>query len=534
MECLNLSLQYMNIRMKKLFIVTAILSLAIPIGACAQIVFPTPNQVELRTGSLTLEKEVSMYAEDTTAFYLKFFQREVLQKIPVRWKKKTSKADVRWVVDTGFPVDGYRIDITPRQMTITASDDGGFIYAIHTLRQWVERFAGRIEFTCAEVVDSPRVQWRSFMLDSGRQYQKISTIKKYIDMASLLKMNYFHWHLTEGLGWRIEIERYPKLTQIGSRVGRGEGQQGFYTQDEMREVVEYARLRNITVVPEIDMPGHAEAALFAYPEYSCFGTPIEIPLSGFTPNIFCAGKDATVRFLKDVLDEICEIFPSSYIHLGGDEAPKNNWDKCPDCQKRISEEGLRNSHDLQLWLSAEMADYLKIKGRKAIFWGDVLYKDDYPLPDNTVIHWWNYRGHKELALRNAIKRHHSVICGSNYYTYLNFPVTPWKGYEKARTFDLRDVYLNNPSDKVLDERNPFVLGMSCALWTDDGVTENLIDQRLFPRILALAEQMWHQGEAFSFECFYQRILQRKMWFESLGYTFGPSLREEVGDNYKWD
>ena len=255
------------------------------------------------------------------------------------------------------------------------------------------------------------------------------------------------------------------------------------------------------------MPGHAEAALSAYPELGCFGQPVEVPQHGFTQNIFCAGKEEVLHFLKNILDEVCAIFPSPYIHLGGDEAPKGNWDKCPDCQKRIAAMNLKDSHDLQLWFSAQMADYLKSKGRKAIFWGDVVYHDGYPLPDNIVIQWWNYRGHKELALQNAIKHHYPVICSSNYYTYLNFPVTPWRGYTNTRTFDLKDIYQNNPSDKAINQKDPLILGMTCALWTDDGVTERMIDRRLFPRILALAEQMWYQGERLDFTRFHQNKYQ---------------------------
>lgn len=181
-----------------------------------------------------------------------------------------------------------------------------------------------------------------------------------------------------------------------------------------------------------------------------------------------------------------------------------------------------------------MAGYLKEKGRKAVFWGDVLYKDGYPLPDNCVIQWWNYRGHKDLALRNALRLGYPVICSTNYYTYLNFPLTPWRGYEKARTFDLNDVYMNNPSYKATMDDNPLVLGMGCALWTDDGVKENMIDRRLFPRILALAEQMWHNGPLADFTVFYQRVQQKRGWFEKQGYGFGPALTQEVGEDYKWD
>lgn len=513
---------------------TILLLISCATAVCGQIVFPSPNRVEMQKGNLALSKKVSIYATDTTAFYLSLFRTEVLRDTPVRWQPKEANAQICCMNDSSLPAEGYRIRITPRRMTITASCEKGFVYAVQTLRQWVDGRAGKLTFACAYITDFPRMQWRCFLLDSGRQYQQVSTIKKYIDMASLLKMNYFHWHLTEGLGWRVEIKRYPLLTQIGGKVGQGEEQQGRYTQEEIREVVRYASLRNITVVPEIDMPGHAEAALASYPELGCFGLPVEVPQHGFTQNIFCAGKEDVLCFLKNVLDEVCELFPSPYIHLGGDEAPKGNWDKCPDCQKRIAELKLKDSHDLQLWFSAQMADYLKQKGRKAIFWGDVVYHDGYPLPDNTVIQWWNYRGHKELAIRNALKHKYPVICSSNYYTYLNFPLTPWRGYQEARTFDLKDLYLNNPSNTAFKEDNPLILGMSCALWTDDGVTERMIDRRLFPRILGLAEQMWHQGETVDFTRFYQNVVQKKEWFEQRGFEFGPALKSEVNSDYKWD
>ena len=180
-----------------------------------------------------------------------------------------------------------------------------------------------------------------------------------------------------------------------------------------------------------------------------------------------------------------------------------------------------------------MADYLKQKGRKAIFWGDVIYKDGYPLPNNVVIQWWNWRGHRDLALKNAVRHNYPVICGTNYYTYLNFPLTSWKGYTQARTFDLEDVYLHNPSYRPREE-NPLILGMSSALWTDDGVTESMIDRRVFPRILALAEQMWHSGNPENFDEFYGKVLSKQLWFEQQGYSFGPALKEDAGTNYKWD
>lgn len=201
--------------------------------------------------------------------------------------------------DVTLPTEGYRIRVTPERIIVEAADDAGFIYAIQSLRQWNTGEERGLIFPCVEITDFPRVKWRSFMLDSGRQYQKVSTIKKYIDMASMLKMNYFHWHLTEGLGWRIEIKRYPFLTRIGAFVGQGPEQQGFYSQEEVKEIIGYAADRGITVVPEIDMPGHAEAALNAYPRLGCFNVAVKVPQSGFTQNIFCAGKDSTLIFPEE-------------------------------------------------------------------------------------------------------------------------------------------------------------------------------------------------------------------------------------------
>lgn len=528
------SITYVNLMMKKIFL-SCLLSCCLALNSLSQSILPTPYQMELGDKTLILKrKEISVFAPDTTVFYLNMFKEDVLDGIPVRWKKSSSKAVVRWIEDKSLPLEGYRIKIDKKHITVTAAGKEGFLYAVQTLRQWRNVTGCGIEFTQGMVYDYPRVGWRSFMLDSGRQYQKVATIKKYIEMASLLKMNRFHWHLTEGLGWRIEIKKYPELARKGGAVAKGKEQQGYYTQEEIREIVHYAEERNVTIVPEIDMPGHAEAALSVFPDLGCTGLPVEIPETGFTQHIFCAGKARVRHFLKDVLDEVCTLFPSAYIHLGGDEAPKGNWDACPDCRHLKDSLGLKDSHALQLWFSAEMADYLKEKGRKAVFWEDVIHRDGYPLPDNIVIQWWNYRGHKDLALRKALENGYPIVCNTNYYTYLNFPLTPWRGYEKARTFDIRDIYQANPSEMAMQLGSPLVLGMNCALWTDYVVTEDLIDRRLFPRILALSEQMWHSGERLDFDSFYRLVLQKKPWFESLGFEFGPGLKEEVGQDYKWE
>ena len=538
-------------------------------GACADnltsppvSIVPRPVQVVPGEGNFTFSAR--------TLFSVENHEQAVIVRNFINLLKRSSgitpqlaigsseKSHVRFTTDSSLKSEAYQLAVTPEQIQVKASDIKGFFYALQTIRLLLpsavegNQQAKNIRWSIPAVTiqDEPRFGYRALMLDAARFFIPKENVLRIIDCMGMLKINTLHFHLTDDNGWRLEIKKYPRLMEVGAwRVNRmdvpfyfrrnaepGEPTPigGFYTQEDIKEMVSYAADRQIEIIPEIDMPGHAEAALSAYPELGCFGLPVEIPQSGFTQNIFCAGKDGTLRFLKNVLDEVCALFPSPYIHLGGDEAPKGNWDQCPDCRKRITTEGLKDSHDLQLWFSAQMANYLKSKGRKAIFWGDVVYHDGYPLPDNTVIQWWNYRGHKDLALRNAVKHHYPVICSSNYYTYLNFPVTPWKGYTEARTFDLKDIYLNNPSDKAISEKNPLILGMSCALWTDDGVTERMIDRRLFPRILALSEQMWHEGEALDFDRFYRNILHRKAWFEEAGFEFGPALKEDVTKDYKWD
>ncbi len=438
---------------------------------------------------------------------------------------------IRRVEDNSIPEEGYELKVNKKGVQITCSEDKGYRYALQTLGMVKEQFEGKKSLPCFEVKDQPRLKWRSFLLDSGRQYQQPQTIKKLLDLLFLLKINKFHWHLTEGLGWRLEIKKYPALTQKGAFVGRQAEQQGFYTQEEVKDLIRYAAERNIEIVPEIDMPGHSEAALVAYPQLSCFGDSVVVPEQGFTQHIFCAGKDSVLTFLKDVLDEVCELFPAEYIHLGGDEAPKGNWNKCSDCQQRIADLGLKDSHDLQLWFSAQMASYLKEKGKKVIFWGDVLYREGTTLPDNVTIHWWNWRGHKDLALKRATELGHPVIAGTNYCTYLNFPITPWRGYKQGRTFDISDIYGDNPSN-IKD--NPVIMGMSTALWTDDVVKESMIDQRILPRIFALSQQMWSKGEAVSFDDFMDQIRILQPFFESKGYEFGPALRSEVPADYSWE
>lgn len=514
------------------------------VHSCAlfgQNILPTPMQINSLNSKFTFKSNLIVaydYECLESAKYLTNRLKDYAQTKVV--ESKTGDIVLSWETDDlNIVNEGYKLKITDDQIKISANSESGIFYGIQSLLQLlpIEVQAGKdyvltgIEIEGLKVIDKPKYKWRSFMFDSGRQYQTPEFIKRYLDHMAMMKMNVFHWHLTEGQGWRIEIKKYPQLAKIGSQVASGKEQQGYYSQAEIRDIVEYANKLHITVVPEIDVPGHSEAALIAHPEMSCFKEAPESVMA-FSSNLFCAGREETYQFLQDILDEVCELFPSEYIHLGGDEAPKANWDRCPDCQKKIKEEKLHNSHDLQLYFSSRLAQYLKTKGKKTIFWGDVVYQEGTTLPDNVVIQWWNWRGHKDLGLKNAIKGSHQVICNTNYYTYLNFPVSPWSKYSKNRTFDMKTTYEQNPSD--LPNPHELVLGMGSCLWTDWNVQEYMIDRRVFPRIFSLSEQMWCKGERLDFEEFYEKVRKKYPLLKLLEIDYGPALKEEVIENYRWD
>ncbi len=523
-----------------LFIMLVILS-----NAMSQTILPTPLKVSIGTGNFRLinhmelsygdiGEQTSSYASNVLSEATGFKFRTTKSKIKTGILF-TSKGAKKELGD-----EGYIIEVTPTLVTIRATNEKGLFYGVQSLLQLLpaeifnKKQVQGIDWIipCQKIEDKPKFAWRSFMLDSGRQYQTSGFIKKYLEQMAMLKMNYFHWHLTEGQGWRIEIKKYPKLTKIGSQVAKGKEQQGFYTQSEIKDIVAFAKELHITVVPEIDVPGHSEAALTAYPELTCLKKAPE-SVMGFSSHIFCGGNEKTYDFLEDIFSEVCDLFPSEYIHIGGDEAPKADWKKCSACQSKIKDEGLNDTHDLQLYFTKRLANFLKTKNRKAICWGDVVYHDGIELPDNVVVYWWNWRGHKDLALKNAIKRGHQVICGTNYYTYLNFPVTPWKPrYNNDRTFDLKTCYEKNPS--YLDNPNKLILGMGTCLWTDWSVQEYMIDQRVFPRIFALAEQMWNSGELLPFDRFHKQVKQKYPILKARDINLGPGLLEEVPEGYQWD
>lgn len=376
----------------------------------------------------------------------------------------------------------YCLTVEKEGVRIEAGGDGGVFYARQTLRQLAEADGS---LRCCEIRDAPRFAYRGFHLDSARHMQTVDELKRYIDAAALLKLNVFHWHLTDDQGWRFACDAYPRLTEIGSRrkssdfgkVHTGEPYGGYYTKDELRDVAAYCAERNICVVPEFDVPGHSTAAIAAYPHLSCSGAPIEVETrQGVFPNLLCAGKQTTYDFVFAVLDELCDVFPGPYIHIGGDEAPKGAWNRCPDCRKEREALGLTDSEQLQGAFTNRVVAYLREKGRTAIVWNEALKSG--MLDRGAVVQNWMDRDKLCPAWAHDGGK---VIVSEYFHYYLDYPyaMTP---LNKTLTYDPL---------KGLDARGAQnVLGVEAPLWTENIDNFAALCAMGFPRLAAAAETAW--------------------------------------------
>ncbi|WP_288331772.1 beta-N-acetylhexosaminidase [uncultured Alistipes sp.] len=410
-----------------------------------------------------------------------------------------------------IPAEGYRIDISARRAQLTAGDEAGFFYGLQTLFQMADQ---RGNLPCASIEDYPRYRYRGLHLDVCRHFFPVKFIKHYLDWMASCKLNTFHWHLTDDQGWRIEIRRYPRLTQIGgyraqTQIGGfhedpityEQGRYGgYYTQDEIREVVAYAAERHITVIPEVEMPGHAMAALAAYPELACGHGPKHFETSGrwgVLDDVFCPGKEQTFEFLEGVLDEVLELFPSKFIHIGGDECPRVRWKECPDCQARLAAEGLKDESGLQAYLTCRIGRYLASKGRRLIGWDEIL--EGGLAPDAVVMSWRGTKG--GIA---AARQQHEVIMTPSTYLYFDKKATD--SYDEpvslsSSLLPLEKVYGYDPSEGIAPEDQRYLLGVQANLWTEFIWTEGRVSFQLLPRIYALSEIAWSPVERKSWEEF---------------------------------
>lgn len=435
--------------------------------------------------------------------------------------------------------EAYQLVVTENIIVIDAVNEAGVFYGIQTLRK-ATPIGNNISVSYAPVVinDAPRFGYRGMHLDIARHFQSVDFIKKYIDLLALHNVNKFHWHLTEDQGWRIEIKKYPRLTEIGSQrketvIGKNSGEfdgtphGGFYTQDEIRDVVKYAQERYITVIPEIDMPGHMLAALAAYPELGCTGGPYEVEDTwGVFDDILCAGQEKTYEFVEDVLTEVMELFPSEYIHIGGDEAPKTRWETCPHCQAKIRELGLKDDAKhkkefyLQSYFTERVEKFLNAHGRKLIGWDEIL--EGTLAPNATVMSWRGMGGGIEAAQMG-----HDVIMTPTNYAYFDYyqtNVTEDEPLAIGGYLPLEVVYGFEPVPDVLtDEQKKHILGPQANLWTEYIKTADHVEYMTLPRLAAMSEVQWTQPEKKNYDGFLTRLPQLLAVYDKLGYTYATHV-----------
>ena len=403
----------------------------------------------------------------------------------------------------------YDLEINKNFILIRGSDREGLIHGIYSLIQLIPRSSGidDSKLACVIIKDYPEFKWRGLLLDCCRHFMSIDFVKRYIDLLAYHKMNVLHWHLTEDQGWRVEIEKYPKLTDIGAWRKEKDGSVygGFYTKEQIKEVVNYAYHRGVNIVPEIELPGHSVAALAAHPEYSCTGGPFEVETDwGVFKDIYCAGNDSTFVFLENVLDEIIELFPSEYIHIGGDEAPKYRWENCSKCKKRIQDENLQDTHELQSYFIQRIENYISSKGKKLIGWDEIL--DGGLAQGATVQSWRGFNGASEAA-----KAGHDAIVSPTSHAYFDYDLDAID-LEKVYNFD--PIPTDVPNDKV-----KHIIGGECNMWSERA-PQNTIDSKVFPRLLAMSEVLWDYPTIRDYNLFYERVQAHYKRLDFLGVNYG--------------
>ncbi|MBN2560275.1 MAG: family 20 glycosylhydrolase [Phycisphaerae bacterium] len=424
--------------------------------------------------------------------------------------------------DESLGMEGYQLVVEPAGIVLRASSAAGLFYASQTLRQMLpstplatQGTGNDVSIPAMRIRDRPRFQWRGLLLDCSRHFMTKEFVKRYIDLLAFHKLNVLHWHLTDDQGWRIEIKKYPKLTEVGAwRNEGGERYGGFYTQDDIREIVAYATERHVLVVPEIEMPGHCMATLASYPELSCTGGPFTVGTHrGVYKHVYCVGNDQTFEFLENVLSEIVDLFPGEFVHIGGDECTKARWHECPKCEARLRNEGLCDESELESYFVRRISRFLRKKDRRIIGWDETLLGNIEP---DAVIQSWRGMG----AAVTAAWMGHDVIVSPTSHCYLDFPYEPdpaqpsWLG-----VISLHRMYQFEPIPHVLSEAHRrHILGAEAAVWTEH-IPQDDVDGMVFPRLCAFAEVMWSPEESRDWADFAARMQRHYDRLDALGVTY---------------
>lgn len=518
---------------------------------------PQPLSVVRKTGDFILnEQTVIQVAADNTELQTlsELLAQGLYDRTGIRPRVQTASAAsasasvpantivLRLVADT-LGAEGYRLSVGQRGIAAGAAQGNGLFYAIQTLYQLLpiqSAVTTGIRLPAVEIVDKPRFGWRGLMLDVGRYFYSVDYIKKFIDYLAAHKMNVFHWHLVEDHGWRIEIKQYPRLTEVSAWRASTNFQRGpyinrnphggYYTHEDIKAVVDYAQSRYVTIVPEIELPGHSLSALRAYPELSCTGGPFELPEQwGIQKDIYCAGKEEVFTFLEGVLSEVVELFPGEIIHIGGDEAPKDRWKACPHCQRRIKEEGLKDEHELQSYFITRIEKFLNSKGKRIIGWDEIL--EGGLAPNAAVMSWRGTKGGIEAA-----RMHHPVVMTPTTHMYLDyFQGEPYlEPSAIGGHLPLRKVYSFEPiPDELVGKEREFILGVQGNVWGEYIHSPEKADYMTYPRAAAVAEIGWSLPDKKDWNDFTRRLETQYLRYDQMGINYSRSAYQvyfEVKDD----
>ena len=517
---------------------------------------PQPAHLTVKDGRFEfgsqLKAKVAPYQGDSIRMVFESFKQEFQEATGIKISSTQKEAKAKIILDLNpqLPAEAYKLNVSKEQVRIEAARPAGFYYALQTLKQLMPRnvMAGvatsdhsQWSLPSVEIEDVPRFEWRGFMLDEGRHFFGKDEIKRVIDMMATYKMNRFHWHLTEDQGWRIEIKKYPKLTETGawrnSKVlaygdvkPDGERYGGFYTQKDIKEIVAYAKKKFIEIIPEIDIPGHSQAAVAAYPEFlACDpGDKHEVWLrQGISTDVINVANPKAMQFAKDVIDELTELFPFNYIHLGGDECPTRKWQKNDECKKLLSEIGSSNFRDLQIYFYKQLKDYIATKPanqqRQLIFWNEVLHGNTSILGNDITIMAWIGAN---AAAKQAAKQGMNTILSPQIPYYINRkqsklttePMSQGHGTETVEA-----VYNYQPLKDVDAALQPYYKGVQANFWTEWVTEPSVLEYLMLPRLAAVAEAGWTPQEKRNYEDFKERIRKDAELYDLKGWNYGKHI-----------
>ncbi|KPH12950.1 family 20 glycosylhydrolase [Chryseobacterium sp. ERMR1:04] len=501
---------------------------------------PYPQNVKLNQGNFTIS-DVLILSNKLPKEETDYFKKKVGADIKFQYSGKSDAQLVYFQLPKSNNAqqnsEFYTLEISPKQILIKSYTKQGYFLALQTLIQLIESNQNNKKIPCLKIEDQPKFAWRGMHLDVCRHFFTVEEVKQYIDYLAMYKLNTFHWHLTDDQGWRIEIKKYPKLTEIGSK--RKESMIGayvdntfdgkpygpyFYTQEQIKEVVKYATERHITVVPEIEMPGHALAALSAYPELACTKGPFESATKwGVFDDVFCP-KEETFTFLENVLDEVMTLFPSQYIHIGGDECPKTRWKECAHCQELIKKNNLKDEHGLQSYFIHRIEKYVNSKGRKIIGWDEIL--EGGLAPNAAVMSWTGVNG----GIEAAKSKHFAVMTPGSFCYFDHYQGDPQSEPNAFGGFTPLDkVYSYNPIPSELNaEEAKYILGVQANLWTEYILDFKQVQYMIFPRLMALSEVGWGTSDPKKYKEFEGRVINQFNVLDKMNVNYAKSIYNVLG------